>query len=193
MKKAGNLAHRRGRNRVMSDMRAPARRTPRSLSSAVVTVLLLAACGGDGGGGLGSGDEDGDRTSTTLPSFGTTTPPTSIPKPTFAPVTPSMPAPPQGVSLLSGQDPRQSPQPAAAIDDLAQRLGIDPAAIEVVVWDAVTWSDGSIGCPQPGMGYTQALVEGVRIVLAYDGEEYSYHAAGTGVPALCELEASPGS
>ena len=174
----------------MSDMRAPTRRITRILFAAAAVVLLLAACGGDGAG-LGAGDEDGDGTSSTLPSFGTTTPPTT-PTPTFEPVTPSMPAPPAGVSFLPDQDPRQNPQASAAIDDLAQRLGVDPADIDVVVWDAVTWSDGSIGCPQPGMGYTQALVDGVRILLAYDGEEYSYHAAGNGIPALCELAASLG-
>ena len=53
-----------------------------------------------------------------------------------------------------------------------------PRAITVVSTDEVTWRDGSIGCPEPGMNYTQALVPGVRVVLELDGVRYEYHAGG---------------
>jgi hypothetical protein len=70
--------------------------------------------------------------------------------------------------------------------DLAGRLGVEESAIEVVSAEAVTWSDGSLGCPQPGMMYTQALVEGARVVLSYGGTLYPYHAGSDGEPFLCE-------
>jgi hypothetical protein len=48
----------------------------------------------------------------------------------------------------------------------------------VVAHDEVIWRDGSLGCPQPGMMYTQALVDGFRIVLRVKGQEVSYHGPG---------------
>jgi hypothetical protein len=73
-----------------------------------------------------------------------------------------------------------------AIADLAGRLTIDAAEIEVVSVENVTWSDGSLGCPQPGMFYTQALQDGMRVVLSAGGAEYHYHNAGNDTPFLCE-------
>ena len=57
----------------------------------------------------------------------------------------------------------------AAIDDLVERTGADRSAIEVASVDEVEWPDGSLGCPQPGMSYTQAIVNGTKIVLRLDG------------------------
>ncbi len=74
----------------------------------------------------------------------------------------------------------------AAVTDLARRLAVDAAAITVVSSEEVTWRDGSLGCPKPGMNYTQALVDGTRIVLEHGGTRYEYHAGGTNPPFLCE-------
>ncbi len=72
-----------------------------------------------------------------------------------------------------------------AITDLAGRLAIDELAITVVLVEEVVWSDGSHGCPQPGMSYTQALTDGLRIVLEADGVLYDYRSGGSSDPALC--------
>lgn len=80
------------------------------------------------------------------------------------------------------------PPPASvdvAIADLADRLSIDPSEIEVVSVEEVTWPDGSLGCPEPGMVYTQALVNGQRIVLLAEGIEYEYHSGGARDPFYC--------
>src|SRR5262245_20683020 len=66
-----------------------------------------------------------------------------------------------------------------ARDDLAGRLGVDVGQIEVVEARAVTWPDGSLGCPQPGMAYPQVLVDGLLIRLRAQGRLYAYTAAGT--------------
>lgn len=69
--------------------------------------------------------------------------------------------------------------------DLAGRLGVEPATIEVEGVHAVIWPDASAGCPQPGRAYMQALVEGALIVLRVAGQRYNYHSA-EGRPAfLC--------
>ena len=68
----------------------------------------------------------------------------------------------------------------------SRRLGepvIDPTVISAV---AKTWNDGSLGCPQPGELYTQALVDGFQVVLEIDGEGFDYRVgSGTDV-RLCE-------
>ena len=75
---------------------------------------------------------------------------------------------------------------AAAIADLARDTGVAPDDIEVVVNEPVTWRDGSLGCPKPGMMYTQALVDGYRIVLRAAGEEVAYHGANGQAPFRCD-------
>jgi hypothetical protein len=72
-----------------------------------------------------------------------------------------------------------------AVADLAARLGVDPSAITVVSARDVTWPDGSIGCPQPGMNYTQVQVDGAEIVLAVNGITYRYTLGGSRGPTLC--------
>lgn len=76
----------------------------------------------------------------------------------------------------------------AAKLDAGLRLKTDPAAVEVVSAEQVTWSDGSLGCPAPGMQYTQALVPGYRVILRGGGQMLKYHAAANGNPVLCPPE-----
>lgn len=80
------------------------------------------------------------------------------------------------------------PAERLAVIDLAQRLAIETDRVQVVSAQAVTWSDGALGCPQPDGMYTQALVEGFQIVLAAQGDEYHYHAGPDGEPFLCPEE-----
>lgn len=75
---------------------------------------------------------------------------------------------------------------AAAIADLAGRLGIASDRISVVSAEAVSWPDGSLGCPQPGMMYPQVITEGYRVILAAEGKEYAYHGDDRGELFYCE-------
>ena len=72
-----------------------------------------------------------------------------------------------------------------AKEDLAERLGISQDAIEVPSATMVTWRSGALGCPEPGMNYTQALVPGVRIMLWVDSVGYRYHAKTGKQPFYC--------
>lgn len=80
----------------------------------------------------------------------------------------------------------------AAIRDLARRLLIPEENIEVVETRAVQWPDGSIGCPEEGVVYTQAIVDGTQVLLGYDGKIYDYHAGGDGEIFLCESDDKDG-
>ena len=81
------------------------------------------------------------------------------------------------------------------VDDLvaraAEETGVPAEAISVVAAQAVTWSDGSLGCPQEGMAYTQALVPGYRVVLDVAGEEIHYHAGGDASFFACDDPREP--
>ena len=87
---------------------------------------------------------------------------------------------PRAAEPTSGVDPE-----ALAIADLAAHTGVDPADIDVVAHEQVTWPDGSLGCPKPGYSYTQALVDGYRIVLRAGAEDYAYHGADGQKPFRC--------
>ena len=70
--------------------------------------------------------------------------------------------------------------------DLSDRAEVSRDAITVVEVEAVTWSDGALGCPQPDMAYTMALEPGYRLVLSVEGKEFHYHTRGTADFIYCE-------
>ena len=72
-----------------------------------------------------------------------------------------------------------------ALEDAARRSKRDAASLKVVLAELVTWPDGSLGCPQPGMAYTQALVPGYRIRIAAGSETLEYHGGARGQPFFC--------
>lgn len=74
---------------------------------------------------------------------------------------------------------------AAARADAARRTGLAPEALILVEAQAVTWSDGSLGCPAPGRMYTMALVPGYRVRLRSPSELLDYHASARGALVLC--------
>ena len=73
----------------------------------------------------------------------------------------------------------------AARADAARRTGVAAESLALVSAEDVTWSDGSLGCPQPGMSYTQALVPGYRVRLRGPAGEMDYHASARGALVLC--------
>lgn len=78
---------------------------------------------------------------------------------------------------------------AAAIADLAGRIGVDESAITVVEEREVTWPDSSLGCPEPGVQYLQRLTNGVLVVLEAQGRRYEYHGGDT--LAYCKNPTAP--
>jgi len=74
-----------------------------------------------------------------------------------------------------------------AQEALANRLGISREEIEVIKVEEVEWPDTSLGCPEPGMVYTQVIVPGWRVVMRVNNAVYEYHSGGLhGV--LCDQE-----
>ncbi|MBI5030051.1 MAG: hypothetical protein HZB51_05955 [Chloroflexi bacterium] len=91
-----------------------------------------------------------------------------------------------GVPVPLPLDPILEKIVAQAKDDLAKRSGISVDQITLVQVQTVTWPDGSLGCPQPGMMYPQVLVDGLLIQLRAKGDVYEYHSGGNRAPFLCK-------
>ncbi len=72
----------------------------------------------------------------------------------------------------------------AIVDDLAAR-GVTGTP-ELVSAERVAFSDGSLGCPTPGHSYTQAIVEGMRVIVQADGMPWDYRFGTGDRPRLCE-------
>ena len=77
--------------------------------------------------------------------------------------------------------------PPARWDALVADLGARgvTATPELVSAEAVTFSDSSLGCATPGQSYTQALVDGMRVLVTAGGETYDYRFGTGDDPLLC--------
>ena len=75
----------------------------------------------------------------------------------------------------------------AVLADASERTGFEVAKLEVVESVTVTWPDGSLGCPEPGMNYTMALVPGYRIRIRADQQVLNYHASARGYWVFCPV------
>ena len=69
--------------------------------------------------------------------------------------------------------------------DLEQRTGAVRADFDLQRAESRLWNDGSLGCPEPGQDYTQAIVNGFRIVIGHQGQAYDYRASDRGFFKLC--------
>jgi hypothetical protein len=170
----------------------------RPLVAALLTIVLAtAACGNDAeveSAPLPS-DQPAQTTTTTVAAASpdeTTAPSTTTPEAGGVPVSETLD--PAGAvtggtvgrSYLADEFPQElTGIVGLALADLAERLGIDQAAISIVLVEEVVWGDGSHGCPQPGMAYTQVLTDGLRIILEADGQLYDYRSGGLSNPELC--------
>ena len=71
---------------------------------------------------------------------------------------------------------------------LAETLQVTEAQISLISLQSVTWRSGALGCPKPGMMYTQALVPGVLVLFKVGESVYRYHASVGGTPAYCPAD-----
>ncbi len=82
---------------------------------------------------------------------------------------------------------------ANIVADVLERTGASQSDLTVVRNEAAIWSDGSLGCAEPGQSYTQALVNGYWVVIDHADSEYDYRASSSGYFKLCEGGGSPPS
>jgi hypothetical protein len=75
---------------------------------------------------------------------------------------------------------------AAILADAAGILAVPLSAVTVLSVDAVTWNDGSLGCPKPGSVYTQALIHGYRVIVGADTDRLDYRTGRGSAFKRCE-------
>lgn len=80
---------------------------------------------------------------------------------------------PTGEPVATSQIPRAVRR--AVVADAAKRFNVAESAVVLARAEQLTWSDGSLGCPEPGRMYTQMLVAGFRVVATTGAGELTYH------------------
>ena len=81
--------------------------------------------------------------------------------------------PPQGTPVATADIPKSVRR--AVVADAAKRFKVAESAVVLARAEQVTWGDGSLGCAEPGMVYTQNLVSGYVIVAKTAAGELRYH------------------
>ena len=122
----------------------------------LATIWVVAGCSASGASDRPSAPTD--RSSLT-PASGQP----SLIRPTGAPGTNALPA--------SITDP--------VVAEIARVAGVPVDQVTIVSAESVTFPDGGLGCPVPGVIYTQALVDGWKIVATAGGTTYDYRGSGT--------------
>lgn len=91
-------------------------------------------------------------------------------------------------SVLPGSLANPDPQPAveAATRDAAVHLGVSAADLQVDQVDARQWGDSSLGCPRPGLMYSQIVTPGFVIVISGAGKRLEYHTDARARVVLCQ-------
>lgn len=128
----------------------------RAIALLPAVLLLVAACSGGGGTGPAGASPAG-----------------------ATPIESGRPA-------LSGEVSLPSSVSDPVVADAANRLGVDPSEVTILMARAETFPDGSLGCPRPGEMYTQALVEGYHIVVEANGVRLDYRGNQRRQFRICE-------
>jgi hypothetical protein len=136
-------------------------------------ALLFGACGA-GTEAADSSTTIPQEVETTVPTFDTTAPPGN----------PGLNAPRIEVQEAIGGD-VSSAVLERVLADAAERLAVAADTLEVVRTEVVDWPDGSLGCPEPGNLYTQAIVPGYRVVVSDGTHRLDYHLSETGTMKVC--------
>ena len=76
----------------------------------------------------------------------------------------------------------------AAVDDLRQRVTGDLDQVQIVRAESATWRNASLGCPDPGKMYAQALTGGIWLVLSHGGLHYDYRIADSDAVLCTQLD-----
>ncbi len=139
----------------------------RALWSATVAGAICFGCGGGA---------DGEPATGSVPAK-SADPVVQGPLPVQIPLTPPAAGGTVAADLKAVTD--------AAFADASRRSGRPVAELAVKSAESVTWTDGGLGCPQPGVMYTMAPVDGYRIRIEAGGEILDYHASRRGHLVYC--------
>lgn len=148
--------------------------------------LVLVACGAPGPGNGGDETPQGDEAVTTQPTPSDSSDETTVPVHPDPDRVPTTTMPP-----VTGEVPEDILE--RILGDASHRSDTGVTDLLVVRDQEVEWPDGSLGCPEPGQFYTQAVVSGYWVVIAAPDASYDYRVDGQGNFRLCENTIQPPS
>ena len=100
-----------------------------------------------------------------------------------APIATSPAPTPIEKSPMKGEVPQEILGPI--LDEAAARAHVPREQLVIVRAESVVWNDGSLGCPEPGMMYTQALVNGYWVVIKVGDQTHDFRVGRSGSFILC--------
>jgi hypothetical protein len=100
------------------------------------------------------------------------------------------PVPPSTSPTLTEETPPvKSEMPQKILEPILKEAAalakIPREQLVIVRAEAVVWNDGSLGCPEPGMMYTQALVNGYWVIIDAGRQRYDFRVGSGGSFLLC--------
>lgn len=99
------------------------------------------------------------------------------------------PSPISALTPTQERPPVQSAVPKEILEPVLNKAAalanVSRDQLVIVRAEPATWNDGSLGCPEPGMQYTQALVEGYWVVIKAGGQTYDFRMGRGGSFQLC--------
>ncbi len=149
-----------------------------------VAVLALAGCTAAGASPGASGGPSASLDASTAPSA------SAAPSAGGSRSSPAVPAPTKGSAMPSPSPlPSDFPLPSGAgqvpasvilpvLADASARTSVPPEEITIREAKLVTWPDGGLGCPEPGMVYPQVLVDGAQVVVVAGSRVIDYRIGG---------------
>lgn len=88
------------------------------------------------------------------------------------------------IASVTGEVPQSLLQ--RLVDIAADETGVEQPEIDIVRAEAVVWNDGSLGCPEPGVMYTQVPADGYHVELVAGDALYDYRVADGDQIRRCE-------
>jgi hypothetical protein len=85
-----------------------------------------------------------------------------------------------GASAVGGPPAVEPEAILAAVNSLAQSVGVDVNQIQVVTFEQVEWPDACLGLPQPDEVCAQVVTPGFLVVLEVNGAQYEVRTDQTG-------------
>jgi len=109
-----------------------------------------------------------------------------VPHKVFEPVV----TPPEMTALTPAEErPIKGELPQRILDPImkeaASLANVTLEQLVIVRAQPVVWNDGSLGCPEPGQMYIQALVNGYWVVIDAGGRTYDFRVDAGGKFHLC--------
>ena len=144
----------------------------------IVLGLLLVACGN----ATVPAGPIGDSNVTTTPALEITPAVTTAPT---AEITPGTTLTATGASAVAS--PVAGSVEAKVAQALSKKTGVDTSKLVLTAKDALDWPDSALGCPAPGMMYSQIVTPGFKLIYSDGAKTYEVHTDRSGNRAvLCQ-------